>query len=380
MGPKLEQLSVQNFRNHENFQISDIQGNLILVGANGRGKTNLIEAIQLAGTLESFRSSAWGDLIKLGSTWTRVDARFGLPDAFLETRLEVDAGGAVFYFNGKKKRRQDIEYRIPMVSFVPDDLQLLKGAAEQRRRYVDGLGKQLSSNYRHLVRDYLKIVQQRNAFLKDLKGCDLKPSLSEEVWNDHLADLGAALLYSRLHLFQELILQARDYYRDLSAGDELDACYYPSYLRGRDDDQTTLTTICSVDFSIQTKEEYKVELLKALARRRQDEYLRGVTLVGPHRDELDLISNKKEARRFASQGQQRSMILALKFAELRILAVARETEAILLLDDVLSELDSGRRQRLLEICNGAAQTLMTTTDLATLPAAVLESCRVIELI
>ena len=430
MGPALEHLLIKNFRNHGSFEILDIQSNLVFIGQNGLGKTNLLEAVQLAGTLESFRSAPWPDLIKAPTVseppaaepWARVEAGFWLAGALVQTRLEITGQGAAFYLNEKKKRRQDMEYKIPMVSFVPDDLQLLKGPAEGRRRYLDDLGKRLSASYRRLWRDYTKIVRQRNAFLKNLKGCCLVPSLSEEAWNDRLADLGAALMVSRTRLFERLLAEAKGYYESLSGTEGLDGRYFPSFLRGGQADLESLKSqapsvlaeastgapagipaeastgaLAGADTDTPSsaplassstggrpsvadqKEEYKQQLLAALERRRHEEYLRGSTLVGPHRDELDFLANGQDTRRFSSQGQQRTIILALKFGETRMLSQTYGAEPILLLDDVLSELDGTRRERLLELCAGSAQTIITATDIAGLPASAIAESRVIEL-
>lgn len=359
-------LELVRFRNYGRWRLEPGPEVTVLVGPNAAGKTNAMEAMRLVTAGESFRHPAWGELVRWGAEEARVAMAADGETGPLEVALRITADGKRgFSLDGAGKRRtSDVAGRVPSVVFTPDDLHLVKGSADVRRAAIDGVGDQASAVYRRVRRDYGKVVRQRNVLLKGQGGetRELAP------WDEQLAVLGGKLLTLRVRLLLRLIGQAERAYGELTGGERLSATYEDKAGIGWDRLREGLSA-----------EEAAQAIARRLRDRAAEELSRQVSLVGPHRDDIAFEVGGRSARRFGSQGQQRTAALAWKLAELEFLEDALGKRPVLLLDDVMSELDEGRRQALTGAVTAGVQTFITTTNAGYFTPGLLERATVVEL-
>jgi len=357
-------LHLHSFRNYEEWDLSPSPGLTVLVGANASGKTNVIEAVQLITTGASFRRPRWEDLGRWGDEGARIIAGFAGPSSAstVEMRITKD-GRRTHLINGVSKRRvSDTTGILPTVLFTPDDLDLVKGPAEMRRSAIDDLGEQLSKTYGSVRRDYAKVIRHRNTLLREWQAdiMDLEP------WSIQIASLGARLLVHRRGLLKRMIVRASIIYDELSNGETLSVEY---------NDRCGLDA-ASLDVEV-TSDEVERSILRTLAERAGEERARRVTLVGPHRDDIVFLINGRNARSFASQGQQRTVALAWTLAKVAVVEDIARRKPVLLLDDVMSELDEDRRRALTDLVQRDVQTIITTTNTGYFDAGLLEHATVV---
>lgn len=361
MGLTVTRLSLRDFRSYRKFEIEPDSKLTVLVGPNAAGKTNVVEALQLVTAGDSFRRPQWSELVRWGTHEANVVLEAEGDSRVLETALTVgETGRRVYRVNGKVRRRiSEVAGIIPCVSFTPDDLRIVKDSADRRRAAIDGVGDQLSPAYLTVRMEYERIVRQRNALLKDIqRNQDVLDALTER-----LVLKGVAFMGHRHRLFDRVAAKMSEVYVTLVSGERLSAVYLPSWSR--------------TDKEIGNGE--PVELMRAALRKSEaEEKARGLTLVGPHRDEVVFSINGREARSFASQGQMRTIALAWKLAEVAVVTDIAGQAPVLLLDDVMSELDETRRHALTAFVGEAAQTLMTTTNLGYFDKELVSRARVVE--
>lgn len=358
-------LTLEGFRNYERYELTPHPVLTVFVGPNAVGKTNLIEALRLVTAASSFRHPRWEDLVRWGAPRAVVTLEAFEGERRLDVSLGVEADGAhVFHVNGQPRRRtSDVTGRFPSVVFTPDDLALVKGSAERRRAAIDDLGVQLSTAYASLRRDFSRVVRQRNALLKDdPRGGELS------AWDEQIASLGAKLVTHRLRLLSRVMKEAGRHYEDMAPGETLAWAYEDrcGLSRGAEEDPP--------------EQDVVEECIRAeLCRRAGEERRRAVTLVGPHRDDIVFTIGGRDARSFASQGQQRTAALAWKLAEVDVVEDVARSRPMLLLDDVMSELDARRRAALSDTVTGRTQTFVTTTNLGYFDPAMLADATIVEL-
>jgi DNA replication and repair protein RecF len=359
---RITRLELTNFRNYEHFTLEPADTLTVLVGPNAAGKTNVIEAIQLVTAARSFRKPEFSDVVRWGAGAARVRLRAEDGPRLLEVQLDIDADGRRTYaVNGQVRRRHsEVAGLLPSVVFTPDDLVMVKGPAERRRAAIDDLGEQLSSTYGSLRRDYSRAVRQRNTLLKESA-----PDAEMEAWDEQVVTLGARLVLHRIGLLERLMTHASRRYGEMAAGERLDYSYV---------DRCGIATCTSVD-----TEQLAAAMRVEMRRRRPDERRRLATLVGPHRDDIVLQVGGKNARVFASQGQQRTIALAWKLAEVAVVEDVLRREPILLLDDVMSELDADRRAALSEVVASEVQTVVTTTNTGYFTPDMLDKAAVVSI-
>lgn len=358
----MTRVDLADFRSYERFTLEPALGLTVLVGPNAAGKTNVIEAIQLVTSARSFRRPEFSDLIRWGSTHARVSLRAEQDARRLEITLDVDEEeGRTYAVNGQTRRKHsEVAGLLPSVVFTPDDLTMVKGPAERRRSAIDDLGEQLSPTYGSLRRDYGKVVRQRNALLRDGAA-----GTSLEAWDDQLVTLGARLVVHRLRLLERTMAHAIVRYAEMTGGEVLGYAY---------EDR------CGIAGTTPGEAEAVEECIRgALAARSRDERMRGVTLVGPHRDDIVLMVGGRDARSFGSQGQQRTIALAWKLAEVEMVEEVLRRKPVLLLDDVMSELDAERRAALSDVVASQVQTIVTTTTTAYFTAEVLAAAAIVDI-
>jgi DNA replication and repair protein RecF len=373
----LKSLELRNFRSHRSFSLDEPKRLVLIVGKNAVGKTNVIEALQLVSMLESFRNPLSPNLVTKSEEEGDVKASFLQNERQIDIKMSLSDGKRSYELNGKNKPKNSIKGLIPAIVFVPDDLSLVKDAPEGRRKLVDDIGQQLSSTYRDISCDYQKTVRQRNVILREQRERNYDRSILES-WDESLFTLGALLFVHRAKLYKRLMDKARAIYSHFIEGEVLKSIYLPSFshIRKTASDYITYSDEALVALS---KEEVESLMREALELVHKEEKARAKTLVGPHRDEVSFFINGQEARRFASQGQQRSIALSLKLAQLAVIQEITGNQPLLLLDDVMSELDEERREALIEMIEGEMQTVITATDLSFFNEDILSRAQIIEL-
>jgi DNA replication and repair protein RecF len=360
----LKTLHLRQFRNYQDQKVDFSAAKTILVGNNAQGKSNLLEAVELLATLRSHRMARDRDLIREGEAVSQINASLerdtGISDLALTLRRN---GRRSVALNSEPIRRQmDFLGILNAVQFSSLDLELVRGGPEGRRNWLDTLLIQLEPVYAHILQQYHQVLRQRNAFLKRHAETVPATSLQSElaIWDAQLATTGTRVIRRRDRAIQRLAPIAAAWHGSISGSTEmLQINYVPNVL-------------------VQTHpEEVQQAFLTKIHQRAAAELYRGTTLVGPHRDEVELTINQTPARQYGSQGQQRTLVLALKLAELQLIEEVVKEPPLLLLDDVLAELDLSRQNQLLDAIQDRFQTLITTTHLGSFDAQWLKSSQIL---
>ncbi|HEY9734950.1 MAG TPA: DNA replication/repair protein RecF [Trichocoleus sp.] len=366
----LKHLHLRHFRNYTEQQVDFSAPKTILVGENAQGKSNLLESVEMLATLKSHRTSRDPDLIQEGSAMGQISATvqrdLGPADLSLVLR---NGGRRTAILNGEKLRRQlDFLGALNAVEFSSLDLELVRGGPGERRTWLDTLLMQLEPVYAHILSQYNQALKQRNALIRQTYGDEEEPQPAHKVdvtqfalWDAQLAALGTRVIRRRARAMERLAPIAQEWHRAISGQTEdLQIRYQPNVPLEEDDPNT-----------IQAAFLEKIRL-RAIAERHQR-----TSLVGPHRDDIEFTINDTPARQYGSQGQQRTLVLALKLAELKLIDSVVGDPPLLLLDDVLAELDLKRQNQLLEAIQDRFQTLITTTHLGSFDAQWLQSSQIL---
>jgi len=367
---QLTALTVTNFRNYAHQELELASGAVLLLGENAQGKTNLLEAVFLLATGRAARASVDADVIawdvrEEAQPFARVmgKARRASGDVTVECTIAGRPGprGLIatkkFKLNGVAKRAADVTGAIAAVLFTTDDMDLVRGAPADRRRYMDIMLTQADRSYARALSAYGKIVTQRNALLKRIGDGSGKPD-ELEYWDEELSREGAVILQERARAMTPLAGWAKEAHARLSGErEELDVAYAPRFAVGWTPDRIAEAPVDDVAAGLRG-------LLKQGSAR---DIGAGLTLTGPHRDDITMMLGGEPAASFASRGQQRTAALALRLAEARLLHERTGERPILLLDDVLSELDQHRRDSVLDAI-AADQLLITSADADRFPA------------
>lgn len=341
----LASLILANFRNYTHQELLFHPGINVFFGMNGRGKTNLLEAIYYLSVSRSFRTNQDSEIIHFGSDYFYLKGHFITKKG--EYQVETGYRGPRQFqikINGKGSKRNEYIHRHPVVIFTPDDLFLIKGAPSVRRRFLDMECSRLKPLYYSRLRDYYRALRQRNKILKERRGSgNFNPSIAKP-WEQMLVEKGGWIVRERIQFLKELESLAQAHYLSLTAGKENLSILYRS-------------TICFDDNPEQIESSFEEQLAGA----RSAELRKGSTLIGPHLDDFALSINGLDTRKYGSQGQQRSTVLALKMGEVDLFNRSGSERSILLLDDVFSELDEERCSRLLEFINSRGDQSFITT-------------------
>ncbi len=356
---ELERLLLRQYRNYEECEIQWHPRLNLITGDNAQGKTNLLEAMAYFSLGGSFRGGRDQELIRWDEPFFYLESRIKTP--YGSRRLSCGCNREkkkVWQLDGvAKKGFPGVSGLLRTVFFTPDDLWLVKSSPALRRDFLNQLLIQLQPDYYETLGRYQKALAQRNEMLKQCRGLAPQPELLA-AWDESLAGPGAQLLQKRCRLVQQLQPLAQQLQQQISAGKE---CLTLSY-------QTILPAEEVAELSL---EGLKDELLGQLAADLHQDLLRGTTSSGPHRDDLGIFINGQAVRQYGSQGQQRTAALALKLSQVELLQQQTGEYPLLLLDDVLSELDVGRRKALYHLMEGKAQTFITATggDFRSLPGS-----------
>lgn len=347
---KLTHVLMHNFRNHAETSIRFSEGINALFGNNGQGKTNVLEAISFLSLTKSFYAANDATVLQFGKQIFSVEGRI-VSDAGIEHRVRVAysrAGEKVFTVNGAKPETlSSVIGRFPIVVLSPENNAITFGAPSERRRFLDVLLSQISRSYLEDVIEYRRALKQRNKLLLDAK---LERVYTEELiepWTQSLAQLGSRIIAQR----NAFVVEFRKYmvrsYQQLVQSDETPSIEYRTVDGVKGDS---------------TAQEIATLMREEIGAKMYEERRRGTTLIGPHRDDLLFRINGISVQHYASQGQHKTMLVALKIAEFFYLRERRQEVPLFLLDDVFSELDERRARSLLETVSSLGQTFITTTD------------------
>ena len=377
-------LTVSNFRSYETAELPLSPGVTTLVGLNGQGKTNLVEAIGYLATLSSHRVATDQPLVRFGADQAVIRGVVVRDGRETLIELEINPGRANRARLGRSplQRPREVLGTLRTVLFAPEDLALVKGDPSERRRFLDELLVARQPRWAGVRSDYDKVLRQRNALLKSAapvlrKGARHRPRPGDEpvddarasalhtldIWNDHLASVGSQLLYARLRLLRSLGPYLAKAYDEVSAGQSDARVSYRSSLR-----EETAAAIAAGE--VPEIEQLREEMLAALEEARPKEVERGVSLVGPHRDDVVLTLGELPAKGYASHGESWSFALGLKLAAYQLLRHDLGEDPVLVLDDVFAELDTGRRERLAAMVGDCEQVLITAAVAADVPASL----------
>ena len=367
-------ISLRQFRNYQDFSQSDLGNTVIFCGPNAVGKTNILEAIHLLTATTSFRHAQISQLIMHGADHAHIQLNMSDSNRLLTTSLTLEPGKKRFQVNGKVKSASEVKGVLPAVTFVPDDLELAKKSSSVKRMALDDLGVQLSKNYDVVHRDYEKTLRYKNRLLKEEA-----PHALIEAINETLVAVGSQLYCYRRSLYDRILPIVQKNYEAISQSKErFDAEYLPSWLRmqSRFAGLTSFDDESSETLDRSQVKEYLYDALQAFGN---EEIRARRAFVGPHNDQITFFLSGNDAASFASQGQQRSIVLAWKLAEVQMVRLMLHVDPVLLLDDVMSELDESRRNLLVQAAGTDVQTFITATDLSPFNPALLEKAHVINL-
>jgi len=394
----LTHLSLTNFRNFARLDVDVPQGTVLLVGSNAQGKTSLLEAIYYLATFVSFHAGSDRELInflaardalavsRIVADFCRQDSGVAVQGKPASHRLEVRIIQEAQSFNGTPRLRREVlmdgvRYKIHdvfgqfnAVLFLPQTLRIIEGSPEERRRYLNLALAQVWPRYAFSLADYTRLLTQRNALLKQLSERGGDPE-QLAFWDEQLTLAGAYLIHSRIHALQELERLAAVYHHELTHGQEvLRLSYEPGFdPLPQPARQFTLPLDASLDRSGISVNKIQQGFLEGLQKARAEEIARGMTTIGPHRDDLRFLGNAVDLGIYGSRGQARTAVLALKLAEVAWMKAKTGHSPVLLLDEVLAELDIQRRTDLLTHLADSEQTLLTTTDLDLFPQGFVQS-------
>lgn len=360
-----KKISLKNFRNYTELELEPHAKINVFVGHNAQGKTNLLESLYILSSSKSFRIKDESELIRWDCNFTEIDSWLQSDDCF-DKRISIrwlqegrSLERKIFKDDSPLKRVKDLLPEVPLTLFVPGDLALIQAGPIMRRRFLDVLLCKISREYCDNLYNYQKVLHQRNKFLHlYVRGTDREVSLENkhrdilDVLNEQLVDFGSRVILERLKILETLQNIIAEFYNYLSA----------------DEIELNLSYICKFPKNALNKEEAgEISYLKKVFAEsleknyRQDLYNKS-TQVGPHRDDFLIKAKDYDLRLFASQGQQRSLALAMRLAEAKIMSLQFGEEAIILLDDCLSELDENRSNLLLKYLLSLGQVFLTTTQ------------------
>lgn len=354
----IKKLKLVHYRNYDQLDLNFVDGINVIIGENAQGKTNLMEAIYLLAFTRSYRTSKDKELIQWDQNYAKIEGTIIKRNQQFPLEIQLSAKGKKAKLNHLEQRRlSDYIGALNVVMFAPEDLNLVKGSPQVRRRFIDMEIGQIQPIYIYRLGQYQKILKQRNHLLKSLQRKQTDNLVMLDVLTEQLID-HACLVIKRRFLFLELLRRwAIPIHKRISQGREQLEINY----------QATIDVL-----ETDNKEKISNIYWEKFKRNRQKEIERGTTLYGPHRDDLIFYVNKRNVQNYGSQGQQRTTALSLKLAEIELIKQEVGEYPVLLLDDVLSELDQYRQSHLLDTIQGKVQTFVSTTSVSDIKHETIE--------
>ncbi|HIZ53441.1 DNA replication/repair protein RecF [Enterococcus eurekensis] len=346
---RLNELQIKNFRNYKEAHLTFDKNLVIFLGENAQGKTNLLESIFVLSMTRSHRTTQEQELIGWDEGNAYIKGLVQKKHATVPLELLLTKKGRKTKVNHiEQKKLSSYVGQMNVILFAPEDLSLVKGSPQLRRRFLDMEIGQINPIYLYDLVQYQKILKQRNQYLKQLFEKKQTDELYLDILTEQLVDFGSKIFLARQFFVKRLEYWANQLHGQISQGKETLAIEYVS----------SLPLLTTTDL-----ETIKADFLTALAKSREKERYRQMTTVGPHRDDLIFLINEKNVQTFGSQGQQRTTALSVRLAEIDLIHEETGEYPILLLDDVMSELDDSRQLHLLQTIEGKVQTFLTTTTL-----------------
>lgn len=365
----VEHLSLVDFRNYATAELRLFAGPNVLVGRNGQGKTNLAEAIVYLATLSSHRVSSDAPLIREGQDFAVVRARLVHGERAIQLELQLNRQGAnQARINGSPVKTAELPRYAHVVLFAPEDLQIVRGDPSSRRRFMDQLLIQRLPRMAGVLADYERVLKQRTTLLKSgrARGLSGDGLVTLDIWDEKMIALGSEIIQARSRLAQELKDPLRDAYATIAGADHNPEIDWVLSIDGYDPDEEN--SVASADSAPVNIAEY---FRRALVAKRSKELDRGLTLVGPHRDDLLLKIKGLPVKGFASHGESWTTALALRIASAELLRTdSISGDPVIILDDVFAELDSDRRARLSELVSEYEQVIVTAAVEEDIPEAL----------
>lgn len=345
----IEHLLLTNYRNYESLNINFENKVNVFLGENAQGKTNVMESIYVLAMAKSHRTSNDKELIRWDTEYAKIEGRVKKQNGSLPLELAISKKGKKAKYNHiEQKKLSQYVGNMNVVMFAPEDLHLVKGSPQIRRRFIDMEIGQISPIYLHDIGKYQKILQQRNSYLKLLQTKKTTDETMLDVLTEQFIDVAVKIVAKRFEFLMLLEGWANQIHRGISQGkEELEIIYKPSVNVSEGEQLSKMVKTFYGKFT----------------QLKQREIERGVSLYGPHRDDLQFLVNGRDVQTFGSQGQQRTTALSVKLAEIELIHSEIGEYPILLLDDVLSELDYHRQSHLLNTIQNKVQTFVTTTNI-----------------
>lgn len=348
---QLNKIALHGYRNFGELSLATAAGVNIIIGPNAQGKTNLLEAIHVLALTKSHRTAKDRELIGWNESSARIEAEIERKLGKVTLELQLSAQGKKAKINGLEQRKLSAFVgTVNVVLFAPEDLDIVKGAPGIRRRFMDMEIGQVHPAYLHDSLQYQRILQQRNNYLKSTDAARASAEMLD-VWNEQLSASGVKMMQRRQNFIHKLQGWAEKIHDGITGGKESLTVVYKPSLSMED------------GASAQDQSSLLQQFMLKLSQGKEQEFRRGTTLIGPHRDDLAFAINGRDVQTFGSQGQQRTAALSLKLAELELMREEIGEYPLLLLDDVLSELDQERQTQLIETFQNRVQTFITTTGL-----------------
>ncbi|MDS9471826.1 DNA replication/repair protein RecF [Sporosarcina pasteurii] len=360
----IERLALTNYRNYETLDLSFSPEINVLIGENAQGKTNIMEAIYVLSMAKSHRTSNDRELIRWEQEYGKIEGNIKRKYGNLSLELVISKKGKKARVNHLEQNRLSHYIgQLNVVMFAPEDLNLVKGSPSVRRRFLDMEIGQISPVYLHDLLTFQKVLKQRNAILRDNRGKSNFNNVMFDIYTEQYIQVAIQIIRKRFYFMELLQKWAEPIHKGIS--------------RGMESLKVSYGTLKDLN-SGQTTEEMENVFEKRLTEMRSREVERGLTLLGPHRDDLHFHVNGYDIQTFGSQGQQRTTALSLKLAEIELVKQEVGESPILLLDDVLSELDDFRQSHLLNTIQGEVQTFVTTTNIAGIDHETIRQAEIFE--
>lgn len=362
----IERLQLANYRNYTSCDLTFADKVNVIIGENAQGKTNLMEAIYVLALTRSYRTARDRELIRWGEKFAKLNGVIYKQNRSLPLEIIITRQGKKAKLNHlEQKRLSNYIGAFNIVMFAPEDLTLVKGSPQIRRRFIDVELGQIQPSYIYHLSQYQQILKQRNHLLKQMQQNQSTKQMMLDILTEQLIEHAASILHRRFIFLKKLRQWAKAIHQNISRQKEiLHIAYNPTIDVLEDDLLEKITN----------------KYLEKFSNIRQQEIDRGTTLIGPHRDDLTFFINDKNVHQFGSQGQQRTTALSIKLAEIELIYEEVGAYPVLLLDDVLSELDHHRQSHLLNTIQGKVQTFVSTTSVDGIHHETLKQAELFEVI